>query len=77
MTYCGYVFSYDSGTLAQKAVFPVCPLAYTGSGQDGGGIWMSGCGQAVDPVTGDLLLVTGNGYTDASGTTYGPTNNFG
>ncbi len=85
MTYCGYVFSYSASTLGQVAVFAVCPAAYTGTdkngvmGQDGGGIWMSGCGPAVDPVTGDLFLVTGNGYSDPgpTGTAWNALNNFG
>jgi uncharacterized repeat protein (TIGR03806 family) len=81
MTYCGYVFSYNAATLAQQAVFAVSPAAYTGTdkngvtGQCGSGIWMSGCGPAID-ANGDLLLVTGNGYSDASGAPTA-TNNYG
>ncbi len=77
MVYCGYLFSYDAdvSSLAQKAAFLTCPAAYTSSGQDGGGIWMSGCGPAIDS-NGDILLVTGNGYTDAMGAPL-PGNNYG
>jgi hypothetical protein len=61
----GWLIGYNASNLSQASVFNDTP-----NGTDGG-VWMSGGAPAVDPDTGDLFLITGNGTFDAnSGTNY-------
>lgn len=55
----GWLFAYSATTLAQTAVFCTTPNG------DGGGIWMSGSGAAVDNA-GNLYLTVGNGTFDGT-----------
>jgi hypothetical protein len=61
--YHGFVFAFDSSTLAQQAVWNSTP---TGSA---GGIWMGGGSPSVDS-SGNIYVLTGNGSADG-------VNNFG
>ena len=65
--YAGFVIAYNASTLAQAAQFVAGPscVGAGNNGQCGGGIWMSGCGPAVD-ASGNLFLVTGNGTSDVT-----------
>jgi len=68
-SYHGWVMSYGvngSGALVQEAVLNVSPDHYAT------GIWMAGGAPAADS-SGNIYLVTGNGFFDAnsSGTSYG------
>jgi hypothetical protein len=51
----GWFFRYNATTLAQQAVLCTTPDGW------GGGIFQGGKGVAIDPVSGDLILATGNG----------------
>ncbi len=57
-TYWGWIFSYDTTTMTRSAVWNAAP-----NGTEGG-IWQSSAGIAVDPNTGDLITMTGNGHWD-------------
>ncbi len=64
--YHGWLFSYDSTSLAQTGVFDVTPNALQG------GIWQSGGGPSADSNH-NVFVVTGDGKFDASrsGVDYG------
>src|ERR1017187_661611 len=64
--YQGFLFSFDTSTLAQVASFGDEPNE-TSSG--GGGIWMSAMAPTVDP-SGNIYVTSGNGLSDGI-------NNFG
>jgi hypothetical protein len=67
--YHGWVFAYNSSTLAQTGIYNVSPALNFGSGSGGtyyGGIWMDGDGPAVDPLDGSLIFAVGNGTFDNS-----------
>jgi hypothetical protein len=55
----GWVFAYDASTLSQVALYATTPNG------DGGGIWNSAGGFAVDP-SGNLYTYTGNGDWDGT-----------
>ncbi len=72
--YHGWIFGYDSQTLAQKTIYNDTP-----NGEDGG-LWESGQGPAAD-AQGNLYIVSGNGTvgddpftTSGNGTDPGSTN---
>ncbi len=54
--YHGWIMGYDATSLQQVTIFNTSP----DSGK-GAGIWMSGGGLAVDPLTNDIFFSTGNG----------------
>ena len=62
--YHGWIFGYDSHTLAQVGVFNTAPNGHHG------GIWMAGAGLAAD-TNGAIYCITGDGSFDTSLT---PTN---
>ena len=66
--YSGWIMTYNKSTLAQSGAFAVVT---TGNG--GGGAWQSGRPPVVD-ASGNVYLITGNGY---SGGGYDGVNNFG
>ncbi|HEX3134229.1 MAG TPA: PQQ-binding-like beta-propeller repeat protein, partial [Planctomycetota bacterium] len=75
--YSGYIISYNPTTLAKLNEFLTCPscVGAGNNGDFGAGIWMSGCGPAVD-ASGNLYVVTGNGTVNTTnaivaGTNYG------
>ena len=55
----GWIFGYDTSSLAQVAVYSVTP----NGGEGEGGIWMHGGGLVAD-TSGNLYLSTGNGGFD-------------
>ena len=61
--YKGLVFAFDNTTLAQQNVWISTPTG------NGGGIWMGGGSPSVDS-SGNIYVLTGNGYADG-------VNNFG
>ncbi len=61
--YHGLLFAFDEMTLAQKGVWNTTPTG------NSGGIWQAGGAPSVDN-SGNLYVVTGNGFADA-------VNNFG
>jgi hypothetical protein len=61
--YKGFVFAFDNTTLAQQNVWISTPTG------NGGGIWMGGGSPSVDS-SGNIYVLTGNGYADG-------VNNFG
>jgi chitodextrinase len=66
--YHGWILGYNATTLAQQYVFCATPNG------EGGGIWQSGDGLAVD-ATGSIYVTTGDGTFDADtgGKDYGDT----
>ena len=66
--YSGWIMTYNKSTLAQSGAFAVVT---TGNG--GGGAWQSGRPPVVD-ASGNVYLITGNGY---SGGGYDGVHNFG
>ena len=61
--YKGLIFAFDNTTLAQQNVWISTPTG------NGGGIWMGGGAPSVDS-SGNIYVLTGNGYADG-------VNNFG
>lgn len=53
----GWILRFNATTLELEAVFCTTPNG------DQGGIWQSGAPLVVDPITGDVLVNTGNGDT--------------
>jgi hypothetical protein len=62
--YHGWVFGYDSQTLAQRGVFNCTPNGRMG------GIWMAGAAPSADPA-GNIYLETGNGDFNPTNASYG------
>ena len=58
--YQGFIFAFDTSTLAQVAVFSDQPNATI---PGGGGIWMSAMAPTTDPA-GNIYLTSGNGLSD-------------
>jgi uncharacterized repeat protein (TIGR03806 family) len=73
--YSGYIISYNATTLAKVNEFLTCPscVGAGNNGDYGAGIWMSGCGPAVD-ASGNLYVVTGNGTVNTTGAVVAGTN---
>jgi len=58
--YSAWVMAYSADTLAQSSVIDLVPNNY------GGGMWMGGGGPAAD-ASGDVYVVSGNGFGDTPG----------
>ena len=73
--YSGYIISYNPATLAKVNEFLTGPSCVGAGRIDdyGAGIWMSGCGPAVD-AGGNLYVVTGNGAVNTTGAVVAGTN---
>lgn len=67
--YHGWLFAYDAHSLAQLSVFNSTPNGGLG------GFWQGGGGATVDE-NGYFYWMTGNGSFNATGATFGSTNNF-
>jgi hypothetical protein len=59
--YHGFVLAYNSTTLAPVGAFDAAP------GQSQAGIWMSSQAPAIDPVTGNIFVATGNTQNGGEG----------
>jgi hypothetical protein len=58
----GWVYGYDTGTLAQKFVFSTSDPR---NGSNGASVWDAGAGPAAD-VSGNIYVTTGNGTYDGT-----------
>lgn len=59
--YSAWVIAYDAGTLKQTSAIDLVPDNH------GGGMWMGGGGPAAD-ASGNVYVVSGNGFGDTPGT---------
>ncbi|PYT82151.1 MAG: pyrrolo-quinoline quinone [Acidobacteria bacterium] len=67
--YSAWVIAYDAGTLKQTAAIDLVP------NNSGGGMWMGGGGAAAG-ASGDVYVITGNGFGDTPGTNSSYGNSF-
>ena len=65
----GWVMGYNATTLQQVLIFCSTPNGNDPGGNDGG-IWMNGCGLAVDSTT-NIYFITGDGIFDTNSQDYG------
>lgn len=67
--YSAWVIAYDAGTLKQTSAIDLVPDNH------GGGMWMGGGGPAAD-ASGNVYVVSGNGFGDTPGTNSSYGNSF-
>jgi len=67
--YSAWVIAFDARTLQQTAVIDLVP------NNSGGGMWMGGGGPAAD-ASGNVYVITGNGFGDTPGTNSDYGNSF-
>lgn len=67
--YSAWVIAFDAGTLQQTGAIDLVP------NNSGGGIWMGGGGPAADP-SGNVYVISGNGFGDTPGTKSSYGNSF-
>ena len=67
--YSAWVIGYDAGTLKQTSVLDLVP------NNSGGGMWMGGGGPAAD-ASGNVYVISGNGFGDTPGTNSSYGNSF-
>lgn len=67
--YSAWVIAYDAGTLKQTSAIDLVPNNH------GGGMWMGGGGPAAD-TSGNLYVISGNGFGDTPGTNSSFGNSF-
>lgn len=67
--YSAWVIAFDAGTLSQTGAIDLVP------NNSGGGMWMGGGGPAAD-ASGNVYVITGNGFGDTPGTNSSYGNSF-
>lgn len=67
--YSAWVIAYDAGTLKQTSAIDLVPNNH------GGGMWMGGGGPAAD-ASGNVYVISGNGFGDTPGTNSSFGNSF-
>jgi hypothetical protein len=67
--YSAWVIAYDAGTLKQTSAIDLVPNNH------GGGMWMGGGGAAAD-ASGNVYVISGNGFGDTPGTNSSFGNSF-
>ena len=67
--YSAWVMAYDAGTLKQTSAIDLVP------NNSGGGMWMGGGGPAAD-ASGNVYVISGNGFGDTPGTNSSFGNSF-
>ena len=67
--YSAWVIAFDAGTLKQSAAIDLVP------NNSGGGMWMGGGGPAAD-ASGNVYVISGNGFGDTPGTNSSFGNSF-
>jgi hypothetical protein len=68
-SYSAWVIAYDAGSLKQTSVIDLVPNNH------GGGMWMGGGGPAAD-ASGNVYVISGNGFGDTPGTNSSYGNSF-
>ena len=68
-SYSAWVIAYDAGTLKQTSAIDLVPNNH------GGGMWMGGGGPAAD-TSGNVYVISGNGFGDTPGTNSSFGNSF-
>jgi hypothetical protein len=74
--FTGWMLAYSQQSLTQVGVFNANPNGVPNagsSGSSGAGIWQAGIAAVIDPGSGNIIFVTGNGPFDPNSSDYGDT----